>query len=324
MNLKRRKYIEACEVSEIKTYSLGGYHQKVLIEGKTRTNPIVIFLHGGPGCPIPFCEGCRGMFPEITDQFLFVYWDQLGCGINNHKIDDSFTIDRYVNMTVDLIQAIRREYPNNEINLFGVSWGSILAAKAAHRIPELINRVMIYGQVLKQLTFNEEVYSVLVNSNLSVNHRQQLEKIKHSKRHTIEELRLVTRWIQKYTEGYQSKTGEKAPIGSFIYGILTSPDYSFKDVIAVIINGCLKNKSLLLEVMNIDLSEVLREIKVPYLIMQGDSDIVTSTSMISAFVEAVDNENIEVRHIKNSGHMPGKTAMDYIIRDGLNFLRQTK
>jgi pimeloyl-ACP methyl ester carboxylesterase len=320
MNHKRRTVIASSEISELKTYSLGGYDQKVLIEGKYKTNPIVIFLHGGPGSPIPFCEGCRGMFPEITDRFLMVYWDQLGCGINNCKIDDSFSIDCYVNMTVELIQRIKKEFPENTISLFGVSWGSILAAKSAQRVPELLYRVMTYGQVLKQLSFNDDVLKTLENSNMPAKQRLQLESMKKADKHTLQELKSIMGWIRKYTEGYQAKAGGRTPLGGIICGILTSPDYSFKDFKAIVINGCTKNKSLLTELMDIDLSDVLRKIQVPYLILQGDTDIVTSTKMISAFTESASNENIVFHRIQNSGHMPSNAGMDYIIKDGFDFL----
>ena len=52
--------------AEICTFSLGGYPQKVLIEGRSQELPVVITLHGGPGTPIPFSVGCRGLFPEFT------------------------------------------------------------------------------------------------------------------------------------------------------------------------------------------------------------------------------------------------------------------
>ncbi|MDF2908810.1 MAG: hypothetical protein K0R34_4131 [Herbinix sp.] len=320
MNKKRKAVIETNEISELKAYSLGGYEQKVLIEGKYRTKPIVIFLHGGPGSPIPFCEGCRGMFPELTDRFIMVYWDQLGCGINNHIIDDSFSVDSYVGMTVELIKEIKNEFPDNTISLFGVSWGSILAAKAALQVPQLLYRVMIYGQVLKQLTFNEEVYQTLESSNMPAKLRKQLQSIRNSEHHSLKELKVTMSWIQKYTEGYLAKAGGKLPLGSIIMGILTSPDYSLKDFKAIVINGYRKNNSLLTELMNIDLSDVLHNMPVPYLILQGDTDIVTSTRMISTFVEILKNDNIAFRRVQNSGHLPSKHGMDYVIKDGFDFL----
>ena len=82
MNKQRKQIIAGNEVSTLYTLNLGGYNQKVLVEGKSKTLPVVICLHGGPGTPIPFSVGCRGLFPEFTDQFIMVYWDQLGCGAN--------------------------------------------------------------------------------------------------------------------------------------------------------------------------------------------------------------------------------------------------
>ncbi|WP_295217270.1 hypothetical protein [Ruminococcus sp.] len=113
MNQKRKAIIKANEISDLRTVSLGGYPQKILIEGKYRTNPIFITLHGGPGSPFPFNEGCRGLFPELTEHFIMVYWDQLGCGINNCTIDDSFTISHFVHMTADLIREMHKEFPGD-------------------------------------------------------------------------------------------------------------------------------------------------------------------------------------------------------------------
>ena len=81
MNKARKKYIQSCEVSEIAEVSLGGRVQKIAIEGKSKNLPVVIALHGGPGSPVPFSVGCRGLFPEWTDKAVMVFWDQLGCGI---------------------------------------------------------------------------------------------------------------------------------------------------------------------------------------------------------------------------------------------------
>lgn len=78
MNPKRKALIASNEISEIRSYLLQGIPQKVLLEGNKAASPIVLFLHGGPGSPLPFCAGCRGMFPELTDKVTMAYWDQLG------------------------------------------------------------------------------------------------------------------------------------------------------------------------------------------------------------------------------------------------------
>ncbi len=324
MNRQRKEIIASNQVSRIVTYELGGYEQRVLLDGKYETNPILIFLHGGPGAPIPFSEGCRGMFPKFTDQCIMVYWDQLGCGINNHVIDDSFTVEHFVDMAVDLIKAVKKDFPNNPINLFAVSWGSVLAAKASVRVPDLLNRVMVYGQVLKDLTFNQEVYDELKRSSLSLKQQKLLEDMFSKDEHTIEELKQAATLIRKHTEGYQSKSGGKMPLGEMIHGLLTSPDYSLKDFKAIIVNGYAKNKSLLSEMIKIDLSKELSDVRIPYMIMQGNTDIVTSTKVISQFVAESQNKNLIFQGIENSGHMPSSIGIEKIFTQGIPFINESK
>lgn len=320
MNRKRKAVIAGNEVSRIVVYKLGGYEQTVSLDGRKKDNPVVIFLHGGPGSPLPFLVGSRGMFPALTDRVTLVCWDQLGCGINNRPIDDSFTVEQFVDMTIDLIHAVRAEFPGVPVNLFGVSWGSVLAAEAAKRVPELLDHVVIYGQVIKNLTFNDEVYDALERSVMSAGKKKRLARIRGEKEHSIEDAKTVMGWIRKYTEGYHSKAGGKMPIGSLLLGLLGSPDYSLKDIVATMVNGYAKNDSLMAELMQIDLSDAIGGVKIPYLIMQGGTDIVTSTKTASAFVASRASGNLRLEVFENIGHMPGQAAMDRIVEAVAAFL----
>ena len=154
---KRKNYSKSCEISELVAVWLDRIEQKILIEGKSKSLPVVMMLHGGPGSPVPFSVGCRGLFPEWTDRAIMVYWDQLGCGINNCKLGDDIHIENFVRMTCDLVAYIKQRFPENKLYLFGISWGSILALHAALRLPEKLDGALVYGQVLKNLFFNSEV-----------------------------------------------------------------------------------------------------------------------------------------------------------------------
>lgn len=235
MNKRRKEIIAGNKVSEIYEWNLGGYNQKVLIEGKDENLPIVITLHGS-GAPIPFSVGCRGLFPEFTNQFIMVYWDQLGCGINNYLIDDSFSIASFVEMTVDLIHNVKKLFPRNKILILAMSWGSILSTKVLEKDSKIINGVLVYGQIVKEVFFNEEVIAALEKTKIS---KSKLEAIKRIKRENAssKDLQLVTRNIGQYTDGKQNKKGKPAPMGPIIKGFLTSPDYHFKDFKAIMING---------------------------------------------------------------------------------------
>lgn len=316
---KRMRYIHSCQVLDVKEYTLHGYPQKVLYEGKYRESPIILYLHGGPGSPVPFCAGSRGLFPDVTERFIMVYWDQLGCGINDYVIDDNFSVDDYVSMTVDLLYAIHKDFPQNEIDLFGVSWGSILAACAAAKVPELIHKVVVYGQVTKDLFFNQEVFETLNAAALSDRHKAVLREIASKQEYNAEDIKEMAGLIRKYTEGYQAKAGGRTPMAKIMWGLLTSPDYSFKDFKAVAVNGTIKNQSLYKEIVSLNITDILADIKVPYLILQGETDIVTSTRFIKDFVNHTANKNLALSILPNSGHMPGGDAMKKIIENGFLF-----
>lgn len=300
------------EISELCSFSLGGYQQKVLIEGKNRDNPIVITLHGGPGTPIPFSVGCRGLFPVLTDEFIMVYWDQLGCGTNNHVIDNSFSVDTFVQMTEELIEKIKVKFPNNKIMIFSTSWGSILSAKLLEKNPYAVDSVIACGQIIKNVFICDEVIDTLAQTNIPV---KKLERIKNVTVDNFQgkDLQLISSALRKYTNAYQNRIGEKAPMGTIIKGLLKSPDYKMKDFKAIMVNGYMKNTSLWKEIIQINLTEQLRNVKVPYIILQGDTDIVASTKLVKELVVDSNNTCLDCKVVADTGHMPGVEMMDTLL-----------
>ena len=301
-------------VSTVETFTLGGYEQKVLIEGKRTDLPIVIALHGGPGTPIPFCVGCRGLFPEITENYILVCWDQYGCGINNAELSDTFTIDNFVDMTVDLVKALKNKFPQNKLFLFGMSWGSILSAKAAEAVPEHIDGVLTYGQVLQAPMLTQETLNTILESKAPAKVKNECKAIFSKEHFDKNDCMKISRYVRQYTEGYTNKNEPKNPIFGMVKAIMTSPDYRFKDFIAIVKNGYIKNQSLIRELAEVDLRETIANIKVPYHIIQGDTDIVTATKMIMEFVKLCNNPNLTCEVVENAAHMPGMNGMAAIMK----------
>ena len=311
MNKKRKEVIAGNAISEMYEWPLGGYSQKVLIEGKDHKLPVVITLHGGPGNPIPFSAGCRGLFPELTAQFIMVYWDQLGCGINDHVIDDGFSIESFIQMTINLIQNVKSLFPANKIYIFSMSWGSVLSAGILERANHIVDGVVVWGQIVKDIFFNDEVMSALEHSGIP-GKKLALIKAADKRNASPGELQLISSSIRKYTSGYQNKKGAQAPMGEMIKGLLTSPDYKFRDVKAMVINGYRRNRSLWKELLLLDLSRTLSDVQIPYVILQGDTDIVASTAEVQRLVDTSDNPNLKCVVVENSGHIPGSVGMDKV------------
>lgn len=308
MNRKRKQIIAGNEVSEIYTFNLGGVFQKVLIEGKSKKLPVVIALHGGPGSPVPFSVGCRGLFPEFTDRFIMVYWDQLGCGINDCNLKDKYGTDDFVGMTNDLISEVKKLFPENRIILFGMSWGSVLSLRCSQNA----DAVVAWGQVLHNLFFNDIVYDALEKGGLSTRKLKRIKAVT-ADNFTDSDMKLISGSIRKYTDGYTNKNGRQASVGVIIKGLLRSPDYRFRDFKAIMINGTASSTRLWPELLKIDLRNELSRVQVPYYILQGDTDIVTPTEYVLRAVENWDSKYLRVQITENSGHMPGEEGMQAVL-----------
>ena len=313
MNARRKAYIESCEVSSVETALLGGYEQKFAIEGKSKTLPVVLCLHGGPGSPIPFSVGCRGLFPDFTDKLIMVYWDQLGCGINNREIDNSFTVEHFVNMTVDLIRLLKKRFPENKLYLFGMSWGSILALRSALSVPELLDGVITCGQVLAAPMLSDSAFEAVEKSSAPASKKQFAARLRSQGGDiSLKDMTALSQIIRKYTDGYNNRASKSAPVGDIIKGLLSSPDYRFKDFLATVKNGYMKNESLLREMAVSDLRDELAGVAVAYHIFQGETDIVTSTKDVADFTAGCENQNITLTVLPDMGHFPTADAMNAI------------
>lgn len=312
--MTRKQRIEQNAISEICTLSLGGYEQKVLIEGKSEDLPVIVTLHGGPGSPIPFSVGCRGLFPEFTQKGIMVYWDQLGCGINDHNIDENFRIEHYVRMTLDLIHAMKERFPANKIYVLGMSWGSILALNAAVRMKGEIDAVLVWGQITRAPFVSKEVLATLEQTKMPEKKRKMLRDL-YDKPFTPDAVKFIADCVRKYTDGYTNKSGEKAALLPIIWGLLTSPDYKFKDFVAMMNNGSTRNRSIWLDILAADMTEMLACVPVPYHILQGDTDIVTDTQAVMDLIHKAENPLLTCRVIPHTGHIPGSEAMKELMTE---------
>lgn len=65
-------------VDQKSTVRINGIDQWVTVKGDDCANPIILFVHGGPGNPLsPYSDALYGAW---TGKFTLVHWDQRGSG----------------------------------------------------------------------------------------------------------------------------------------------------------------------------------------------------------------------------------------------------
>jgi pimeloyl-ACP methyl ester carboxylesterase len=133
-------------VSEAGYVTLGGVRQWITVRGMDRRQPILLYLHGGPGGATS--DLAYGFQRPWEDYFTVVQWDQRGFGRSVIDVErmDPVTKARLVADTIELIEHLRRRYGQPKVILVGHSWGSILGASVARARPDLLYAYVGLGQ----------------------------------------------------------------------------------------------------------------------------------------------------------------------------------
>ncbi|WIM68695.1 alpha/beta hydrolase [Corynebacterium breve] len=313
INHSRNKVIQSHSISEIREYTLGGIPQKVMLDGADSSAPLVVYFHGGPGSPLPYNVGSRGMLPEVAEANILVTWDQYGSGVNDPGNLDDINLDTISQMAVDLIVELKKDFPENRLTVFGMSWGSVLAANVATEKPELIDEVVVYGQITHQLFINDETLRALDAAELSKKERMQLESVKAKETYTARDVEIISPMLMKRTEGFYAEGSRLTDFLDPILGSLISPDYSIGDFTALFKNSYTGKHEPLEELLRVDIRPQLKEVQVPYYIVQGDKDLVTSTAEVAKLIDDTSNSNLHFEIVDNSSHFPSPEATAYVL-----------
>jgi pimeloyl-ACP methyl ester carboxylesterase len=136
-------------IDEAMFVPLGGINQWITVRGQNRDNPVVLFLHGGPGAPTDLLD--FSVAPAWTPSFTFVQWDQRGAGKtfgSGGTVATDMTIDRMAQDGIELAQFLRGHLHKDKIIIVGHSWGSILGVHMAKARPDLFYAYVGAGQVV--------------------------------------------------------------------------------------------------------------------------------------------------------------------------------
>lgn len=130
---------------------LGGARQAVSVRGADRANPILLFVHGGPGSvEMPMAWSFQRPW---EDYFTVVQWDQRGAG-KSYPLNDpealapTMTLERYRDDAIELIELLRKRYGKRKVVLMGHSFGSAVGLAVAAKRPDLLHAYVGVGQAI--------------------------------------------------------------------------------------------------------------------------------------------------------------------------------
>lgn len=151
-------------IEELKSIEINGTDQWLHIRGRNRNNPILLFLHGGPGFPmIGFMDAIQRPW---EDYFTVVHWDQRQTGKSYYPADDvnkPISIAQMIKDSEEVLKTLRHHLKQDKLFLLGHSWGSVLGVHMAKRHPEWLHAYIGVGQVVNMMDNERALYERLKN-----------------------------------------------------------------------------------------------------------------------------------------------------------------
>ncbi len=137
--------------------AIGGINQWISIKGVDVTDPVLLFLHGGPGnSAMGYADQFTG---ELQKHFVVVQWDQRESGTTKklNTFTAPLTVALFEKDAIDLINYLRARFSKDKIYLVGHSWGGFLGLTVAAKYPELLVcyiaiNPMVYQEESERLT----------------------------------------------------------------------------------------------------------------------------------------------------------------------------
>ncbi|HEX9036626.1 MAG TPA: alpha/beta hydrolase [Ktedonobacterales bacterium] len=268
-NLARQLVITAPSgVLEQRFATIGEIEQWITISGEDRANPVLLFVHGGPGSVYSVLSPPLRPWERF---FTIVQWDQRGAGKtlgrNGKAGCGAITFDRLVQDGLELTEYLRGYLGQEKIILVGSSVGSLTGMMMAKRRPDLFWAYVGTDQNtgVASLQRSYELTLAMLRAARNTRGVQAVEMIgARLDRLTPKEARTLHQWTIRADPSVPDMIDD-----IFLPGMLSSPDHTLHDVMDIANGLAFSNKALFAEMMSMDLRALGPRLVAPFFIFQG-------------------------------------------------------
>jgi len=288
---------------------IGGIQQGFFIRTENPKNPIILFLHGGPGSPeLPFITSLE--LPERLEKYFTVcYWDQRGAGMSfKSSIDPkTMTVKQMVEDTRQMTEYLQQRFAQEKIYLMGYSWGSFLGIKTIEKYPQNYFAFIGIGQAVCVIESEKLAYDYMLEYAIKINDKSAIRKLKRIDKNSSDfpQIKYVmttrTHLMTKYGIGI---TRQKIPLVNTLKSLLFFKGYTFFEKINYARGSLFSLKHLWDEAFVENLIRTSTTFEVPIYILHGKYDYTTSFTLAREYYEIIKAPKKAFFEFENSAHSP--------------------
>ncbi len=285
---------------------IGGIEQWVTVKGENCANPVILFVHGGPGNPNTVYA--KLPYAAWEKEFTLVQWDQRGAGRtfshNPATEDATLTVDMLVNDGLEVAAWAGKQLGAKKVILFGGSWGSLLGAHMAKAKPELFVAYVGTGQMVNYRENDSASYRktlALARAGGDASTVATLEALGEppwtNPRHSGVWRRAARKLEAKVAQPTPAQWWAPARQAEYERG----EDYSWLQFVGLQGNGMLST---------VDLPKLGLDYKIPVFMIQGEHDLTTVPEVAKRYFDSITAPEKAYYSLPNTGHAPNPEMLD--------------
>jgi pimeloyl-ACP methyl ester carboxylesterase len=304
-------------IDEAMFVPIGGINQWITIRGQNRDNPVVLFLHGGPGAPTNLLDY---PFARVwTPSFTLVQWDQRGAGKTFSSGGTSaadMTVDRMTQDGVELAQFLRGHLHKNKIIIVGHSWGTILGVHMAKTRPDLFYAYVGAGQEANVQENETVIYARVLDTAHTLGDTKAITELEGSgppPYHVMKALTTQRIWAQAYEHADTYTADEQV---SSLY----APGYSLLDLLHAVQSirltlATFLGPTMTGPLMTVNLNSLGPDFAIPMFVFEGPDDYITSPELAKAYLETLNTPQKEFVMLPAGGHFAVFTHSEDFLKE---------
>lgn len=165
-------------ISEKVFVTIGGVRQGMFIRTRNADNPVLLFLHGGPGFPNYFLF--EKYNPGLEDFFTVCYWEQRGGGLSwsPEVTTESMTLSQLTDDAIEVANYLRSRFNKEKIYIMAWSGGTTIALPAVSKAPEIFHAYIAMGQIARQSESERIAFDFMLKRYTELNDRKSVNQLK--------------------------------------------------------------------------------------------------------------------------------------------------
>ncbi len=289
------KFIEYIDINNAKLC--------VSIRTQNESNPMLLYLHGGPGdAALPLVEKYNQNLESI---FTVVILEQRGAGKSYYRFSEeqNICIATFLDDIYVLTKILLKRFGKEKLYLVGHSWGSVLGLKFVQRYPDMVHTYIGCGQVVNMMKSSRLAYEYALEKNQEIGNSKVVSKLMaidctYRTQTWLNDLLFVTGQVVKFKGSLYGKRN----YNQFLFDFLFSSDYSLKDLINRQKGSLQSIKYLWQELMLVDF-EAVKSFDAPVVFIEGRNDYHVSSTLANTYFHSITSEK-EFYWFDNSCHFP--------------------